>query len=161
MTDTPRAAGRWTRIALVVSLALNLAVAGVVAGAMIRGGPMHRGEMGRDPGFGPFTEALSPEDRTALRRAFLQNAPEFRDGRRALRADFAQILAGLRAEPFDRDAMAALLARQQERMATRLQLGQRLILDRVAEMTPEARAAFADRLEQSLARAPRRGAPKP
>ena len=44
--------------------------------------------------------------------------------------------------------------RQQARMQERLVLGQDLLLERLAAMSPEARAEFADRLERRLRRGP-------
>ncbi len=153
----PQTPGRWVRIVLAVSLALNLAVAGVITGTMFRrGGPAQNGMMARDVGFGPFTEALSTEDRAQLRRAFLAAVPEMRDNRRAVRADFADLLTQMRAATLDPDALRQVLDRQSERTAERLDLGQRLIFDLVKGMTVEARLEFADRLEQSLAKRPKR-----
>lgn len=146
----------WMRAALIASLALNLGIIGMVAGAVFKnGGPPHGEAMVRDVGFGAFTEALSKEDRAALRRAFLANAPEFRDGRRDMRADFKDLLAQLRADPFEADALRAVLNRQQARNAERLALGQTLIFDLLVAMTPDVRQAFADRLEQSLSKGPK------
>ena len=83
--------GRGLKIALAVSLALNLAVAGLVAGAWLSDhGP--RRDMPRDLSFGPFTEALSPQDRRALRREFLSRVPEFRAARQEARAEFDRLL---------------------------------------------------------------------
>jgi uncharacterized membrane protein len=156
-TPPPASTGRWLRIALAVSLAINLGIVGMLAGAMFRhGGPPNGATMARDVGFGPFTEALSKEDRLELRRAFLAAAPELRDSRKAVRADFAELLAQLRASQFDADALRAVFDRQSARNAERMELGQRLILDLVVGMKPEARAAFADRLERSLAKGPKR-----
>jgi uncharacterized membrane protein len=157
LAPKPSSTGRWLRIALAVSLAINLAIVGLVAGAMFRsGGPPQGGMMARDVGFGPFTEALSKEDRAELRRGFLAAAPEMRDSRRAVRADFRDLLAQLRASPLDEDALRAVFDRQNARNAERMELGQRLIFDLLVGMKPEARAAFADRLEQSLAKSPNR-----
>jgi len=143
--------GRGLRIALGVSVALNLLVAGLVVGAVLRdGGPRDR--MLRDLDFGPFTEALTREDRDALRRDFVARSGGFRDMRAEMRADFNALLAALRAEPFDIDAARAVLEGQQTRLQSRLVLGQDLLLERLAAMSPEARAAFADRLEQGLRR---------
>lgn len=163
MTDTmtpfpqpsPPPGGRKLRIALAVSVALNLLIIGLVAGAALRdGGPRDR--MVRDLDFGPFTEALRPEDREGLRRDFIRQAPDMRDMRRQMREDFATVLAALRAEPFDAEALRDVVANQGERMAARLALGQDLILARIAAMTPAERAAFADRLERRLERGPKR-----
>jgi uncharacterized membrane protein len=157
LTPKPGSTGRWLRIALAVSLAINLGIVGMVAGAVFRnGGPQHGATLARDVGFGPFTDALSKEDRSKLRRAFLGAVPELRDSRKAVRADFAELLEQLRASPFDADALRAVFDRQNARNAERLELGQRLIFDLVVGMTPEARAAFADSLEQSLTRGSKR-----
>lgn len=152
--STPPAApsGRGLKIALGLSLMLNLAVAGLVVGAVINQRAPGRSDMVRDLGFGPYTEALSDEDRVALRRSFMREVPDLRDMRRAMRADLDDLLAVLRAEPFDPAALESVLARQNARMSERIVLGQRLLFDRVAAMTPAARAAFADRLEQVLMR---------
>lgn len=147
-----RKTDRGWRIAFFVLLALNLGVAGMIGGAVLRHGPVRHGEMVRDLGFGPFTEALAPEDRAALRRSFLERAPDFRAARSEMRAEFSAVLAALRAEPFDAAALAAAMERQSSRMTRQMQLGQALLRDHLAEMTPDARRALADRLEHSLTR---------
>lgn len=153
------AAPRWMRLALALSLALNLGVAGVVGGSLLHDARKEpRPVPVRDLGFGPFSEALSPEDRAALRRAFVAEAPDFRDAWRQMRGEFGAVLDALRAEPFDPGVLAAVLERQNTRTGEMLSLGQRLIFDRVAAMTPDERLAFADRLEKSMSRKPgRRG----
>ena len=159
----PQPSVRWVRLALAISLAINLGIAGIVAGAMFRGdGRMHNGAVARDLGFGPFTEALSKEDRAELRRGFLAKLPEMRDSRRTLREDLGALLAQLRAAPFDAAGLRAAFDLQNERNAKRLLLGQQLIFDLVIGMTDQARHGFAGRLEQSLAKgAKRRDDPAP
>ena len=147
--------GRITRIVLAVSLALNLAVAGMVGGAMLRhsdDGP--RNALVRDLGFGLFTEALTPQDRITLRDRFLQRSPGFRQERRSMRDDLDAILVALRADPFDPAALDAVLKEQNARLSQRLDLGQSLIRDFLVELPTEARRAFADRLEQRLMHGP-------
>ena len=146
----PTRSGRGLRWALGISLALNLAVVGMVAGAMLRDGPGMRGAMVRDLGFGPFTEALSREDRRALRQALFERAPEIRQARQQRQEDLQALVAILRAEPFDAAALAAAMAEQEARMVGQLRLGQRVLQERIAAMTPEARRGFAERLEDGL-----------
>jgi uncharacterized membrane protein len=146
-------APRWMRVLLVVSLSLNLLVAGAAIGMLVRGGPSPVAV--RDLGFGPFAAALSPEDRVELRRAWLARIQTDGGGRRAMREDMAALLAVLRAEPFDPEALRVILARGAERTAGRLELGLSLIQDRVAALSTEERLAFADRLERGLRRGPR------
>ena len=148
----PSKSGRGVRIALAISLGVNLAVVGVFAGAMLRDGHGMRGSMVRDLGFGPFTEALSREDRRAMRDSLFERAPDIREARRVQRADLEGLVALLRAEPFDAVAFAARMADQQGRIERQLRLGQEVLQERVAQMSPEARRGFADRLEAGLVR---------
>lgn len=138
--------GKWVTWALVLSVGINLFVAAVL-GAGLR----HHRE-GRDVRFGPFTAALSREDRAALREAFLAAAPDARDHRREMADDMARLAAALRAEPWDPAVAAGVLERQGARAAERFALGRRLFLERLGRMTPEARAALAGRIEQMMAR---------
>lgn len=153
MADTtgPRP-GRGLRIALAVSLALNLLVAGAVVGSMLRGGPGGGTQAVRDLGFGPFAGALTGEDRAALRRAFLDRGPDLRQARREMRAQAEAILAALRAEPYDPADFAAALTRGTDRMAERLALGRELLAAHVDAMDDATRRAFADRLADSWRR---------
>ena len=147
---SPPTTSRGVKIALVVSVALNLAVAGLAAGAWLRDGP--RGGMPRDMSFGPFSEALDDADRKSIRRSLLERVGEFREQRKAAKAEFEALLVALRAEPFEPAAMQAALAAIEARNSERLELGRTLIETRLIEMSPEARRAFADRLEKGLRR---------
>ncbi|MEZ5796330.1 MAG: periplasmic heavy metal sensor [Paracoccaceae bacterium] len=145
--------GRGIKIALAISVALNLLVVGLTVGAVLRGGPGHDRS---DLGMGPLSEALSREDRRALRKDFLDRHPDIRGDRQAMKADFDVLLAALRAEPFDPLALDAALAQISARNAELLSSGRDLVALRLKAMDPEARAAFADRLEEKLGRLGRR-----
>ena len=110
--------GRKVRIVLVISLALNLLVVGVIAGGLLSG---------RGPGG---------------------------DGRRV---DTHSFVAALRAVPYDPEKTAEILLRQRGRVAQFQALGQDLVLDRIAQMSAETRAAFADRLEREMGHIGREG----
>lgn len=144
---------RWGRVLLFVSLALNLVILGIVGGAVLgRFGP-HRAELAaRDVGFGLFTEAFSEQDRKDLRRAYGQAKPDIRADRRQMRADLQNVLELLRQDPFDVAALRTNLQAGAVRMAERQALGQTIMLDHLAKMSVAERAAFADRLENSLKR---------
>lgn len=143
VTDTRRPA-RWMRPALVVSLALNLLILGAIGGALLlRGhGPGHDWHGGFAGG--PITRALSDEDRRAIgrqmRRAYAEGTLPGRE------ADFDALLAAIRAQPFDRDALARAMAARRAAMRAHLDLGQRLLLDRLSDMSDAERADFAARL---------------
>ena len=149
----------WLRVLLFGSLALNLAVAGVVAGAVWR----HADRDGdrRSPRADrisvAYIRALSDADKKAIRDEMRARLP----GRAALRAQlrdsFGPVLQALRAEQFDRENLAALMQDQFAIGADQQRMARSLMLDRLAAHSLEERRAFADRLEQELARMAQRG----
>lgn len=159
-----RGASHGVRLALAVSLTVNLLVLGVLVGGAI-GIARHAPRPAiADITLGTFTEALSPEDREALRLAAEAESLGIRDMHRASRDDYLALIAAVRAEPWDeaaaRQAIAAYGRRSQERLAA----GERLMLERLVAMGPLARRAFADRLEDALRRGfrpEREGLPPP
>lgn len=166
MTESPpdlaqERTSRKLKIALILSLGLNLIILGVIGGAIIHGGPDGKGPRFRDVGFGPFTEALTQEDRTALRRSFVQEGGNPREMRREMREGFAEMLAALRAQPFDAERLRTVVASMQSRMQSRIDMGQSLLTDRIVAMTPQERLGFADRLEETMKRGPKPKEPPP
>ncbi len=147
----PRTAPRWMKIVLALSLAANLAVVGLVAGAALKaGGEGGRPGMARDLAFGPYSEALTGEQRRALWRGMMADAPDRGQMRAEFRADLDAVVASLRAEPFDAAAFRAALAQQNARLAARVTAGREGLADLVAGMSVAERLAFADRLEARL-----------
>jgi uncharacterized membrane protein len=156
MTDpvspVPARSPVWMRVALGLSLALNLAVAGVVAGAILRHDDPRREASMREPSGAPYLRALPPEDRRAIERQLRAELGPPRAAMQALRADFAEALALLRADAFDAAAFAATIDRQRSRFQVRAEAGDRLFVERLAGMTPEQRAELADRIEDRVRR---------
>lgn len=77
---------------------------------------------------------------------------EVEGGREEKIAHFRALLSDLRADSFDREAVAKHLARQRNFINDRMALGQGVLLDRLARMSATERAEFANRLEESLRR---------
>ena len=152
--DTPRT-GRAIKIVLAVSLALNLAVAGVVAGAALRGrgddGP-GRHMMARDVNFGPFTEALTRAQRRGMLSRIGDDGIGLRDMRAQMRGDMDLVIEALRAMPFDAAAVEAALALQSERLSARVDTGRKALIGLILAMSVDERAAFTDRLEAVVSR---------
>ena len=143
----------WMRILLVISLGLNLAVLGMVIGAKMSGGDQRNWNRGgEDARIGPYGRAFSKEDRAQLRRSFGAREKNFRAHRQNMRAAATALVETLRAEPFDIDAVRAVLATQRGAQIALQDEGQEVMLNHLANMTPEARAAFADNLEKGLKR---------
>lgn len=145
----PRA-GRKLRIALFASLALNLAVIGVVAGASFD--RYHRPPPPSPTNFGPYGEALTKEQRRAIYREFVRQAPEMRDMRNRFREDLTRV-AGLMQQPdYDAATVARIFEEQDARMQRTFKLGHRLLIERIQAMSPDERRAFAERLQAAIAR---------
>lgn len=160
---------RWTRVVLVLSLAANLAVAGLVLGAWLThdrpghrdGGPrgardLDRDRVVRELGFGPYASAIPREGRDGLKEAVEAHRGDLRANRDALRNAFEATLDTLRADPFDRAAMAAQMAAQRSAIEGSQKIGHEILLDRLEAMSAAERAEFANRLERGLGREPGR-----
>lgn len=153
---TPPRTRRWVKIALAVSLALNLAVIGMIAGAFLGTGAM--GERGgsqqalRALGLGPFARALSRQDRMELRGRILSSGVELREERRAIGRSLRAVEAALRAEPFDRAAVEEAFTRSRGLVVSLQEMGHAALLDQIETMDAAERAALADGLARAMRR---------
>jgi uncharacterized membrane protein len=153
--NMPKKTGRGVKVALAVSLALNLAVAGLVAGAFLRHGGL--GERGHSAPalhtFGtPYMRALTPDDRRAVLSALRSaGGPDLPD-REARREMFQEVLEHLRAVPFDAAALKRSVARQASAAVSTQQAAQAAWLSVVSGMTDAERAAYAEAVEEALRR---------
>ncbi|MCY1126321.1 periplasmic heavy metal sensor [Frigidibacter sp. RF13] len=156
MTDeTEGRQGGKLRLALYLSLALNLLFVGLVVGRMAGGHPFLRGGMmGPDVGFGPITESLSHADRRELFRRFRTVAPDYRAMRDAVRADFAALAAVLQAESWDPAAAAAILDRQAEQSRDRMVKGRQVFLDYLGSLSAEDRRDLGARIAAEIGKRP-------
>ncbi|MEL7300280.1 MAG: periplasmic heavy metal sensor [Pseudomonadota bacterium] len=154
--EPPRAGlGRGGRVVLYLSLAFNLVIVGIVVGAIATQG--QRGHDRRPPaaeeiGMGAVIAALEPRERRALalemRRALRQDGRS----RGALKAQLEGVVAALRAEPFQPEEVSRLLGAQLSEAEFRLGLARDIFVARLVAMDETERAAFADGLEEELAR---------
>ena len=147
-SQKPRS-GRGIKIALALSLALNLLVAGVVAGGMLRA-RMQPDAAPRDMAFALWG-ALPDDLRDDLRGQFARVRPD-RDDARAHRATQAAALsAALRAETFDPAQLDALLGDIDRREMRAAQMRAALVAA-IAELSPQERQALAQNFEDRLQR---------
>ncbi len=142
----PKPMRRWVKILLALSLALNFLVLGAVGSAVIshkfRGG--HWGGPGGK--FGHYSRALSREDRQAIGKAMRQELGAPKDEWRRMRGHYQALAAALTAEDFDMGAVKTLLDSNRNTLRSRQDLAQRLLLERLQQMSPEQRRKFARRL---------------
>lgn len=153
-SPTPAKTRKWFTPLLFVSLALNLLVVGILAGWLLSpGGPRGesreyaqvRGLVGE-----PFVRALPKEERRALLRSAVQNRERLRENRDVISRRFAAFLTALEADVFDEATVASLLEEQRQAAIRRQEIGEALLIERLAAMTPEDRKAYAARLSDGL-----------
>ncbi len=161
MTDTPKpqpkTSGKWVRIVLFVSLAANLLIVGIVAGAVLRGGPDRPDRAGGPPalfdlGKGPIGRALSQHSRRLIGRELGGRSHDLRANREEVRAQYETLLNALRNTPFDPTIVDNIISDQQIKLLARQDIGKNLLITHVANMTAQQRREYADRLERFLRR---------
>lgn len=144
---------RLMRGVLIVSLALNLAVVGVVVGSALSG-RWGKGPRGFDFGIGPMAAALSAGDRDAIRDRLRRGGGDGRLSRAEGRAGVSAVLESLRAQPYDSAVLDGFFDQLQRRTSALQKEAQDALIIQLQAMTPQERAAFADRLEHEISRAP-------
>ena len=145
---------RWVKVLLVASLALNLLFVGLAGGLAVRFGG---GKEGRPPPSvgAALYRAMPDDDRRALRKE-LRRSHDRKAEREGHRQDVLAIAELLRATPFDREAVEALVRTQMmegPRGVTHLRAAW---IDRVSGMSGAARAEYADRLIEVFDAPPRK-----
>lgn len=138
---------RWLKLVLAGSLALNLAVIGVAAGAAWRhAGDKRHGPRPPDVSAMIFRE-LDKDTRKQLRQEAGGSHGSYA---RRREAEAAAVISALRKEPFDAGALLAELQRQAEaRHGFHLKVQQAWVR-KAADMTAPERVEFAARMEQRI-----------
>ncbi len=149
MTDTPRRSPRWMKALLIASLAGNLAVVGVIAGAALRGPIAPAAKLSLPiEGFNRMHRAMPAADQAALRADLRGRRDTIRAHRKQVRAARQAFLAALTAEPFSAAALTQALESQAQVWTTLGAETREVLVDRIEAMTPEARAEFAANLQR-------------
>ena len=142
------------RVVLIVSLALNLLVAGVLVGGISKG-RQYSPKGNFDISVGPFSRAFEEEDRRAIRddlRARMAEFPTPQDQS----ASMQSLIAAMRADPFVEEAVIEQFENQRENAAEAMRIGQEVVLNRLREMSVEEREEFTERLMREAMRRPDR-----
>jgi uncharacterized membrane protein len=141
---------RGGRILLLASLALNVTLL-VVLGLSRATAPHHHGEGGpgsgsRIPGPWALRAALTDDRRAEIDPILGEHREPVRDAVRATREARREVNAVLRADPFDRGAFAAALARLRVQDAATAEAVHAMLVDTTAALTAEEREVLADRM---------------
>jgi len=142
-TQKPVGMRRRTKILLGVSLGLNMLMIGAAGGMFFHNdGPDHI----RDAAYGPYTRALSHEDRKAIGVALRAEIGSFRQNLPKIRASYEALKTALTADVYDSELVHGLIIKQQALGMKRYKIGQRLLLERLDAMSPQDRRNFAEHL---------------
>ncbi|TPE50244.1 periplasmic heavy metal sensor [Amaricoccus solimangrovi] len=131
---------RW---AFIGSLCLNLALAGLIAGALLKGPPSTP-----PPGLWGYGRALPEPYRHDLSQALRDSRRDWMGPREELRGQRRALAEALTAKPYDPAAVEEVVTREPRLMDALAQRGSRLLLDQIGRMSPEDRAAFAEALRR-------------
>ncbi|MEM7320334.1 MAG: periplasmic heavy metal sensor [Pseudomonadota bacterium] len=153
MEETSKKHRLWPKVLLAVSLALNLLVVGIVAGAAYR---HHRADSDKphSRGFGPVVYRALPEAQREALRAQTRSA--FEKQRSTRKADLEAVIRVLAQTPFDGEALAASVRTQSRNRDALSKTVQDAWLAQVASLSDAERAAYAERLVKMSKRKPRR-----
>lgn len=157
--QTPSTSGRrWLRVALLVSLVLNLLFVGLFLGAAAGKDRTARKFAPSDDRvllqLGPYARALPDERRKTLAGSLRLDPNEARKVRRELRNGFQEFLTLLEAETLDVDALSLLIDAQQDLVTGRAAVNKQALLDVLSSMTAAERSAYAKELQKVLRRGP-------
>lgn len=158
MGEAERAGGtrRSVKVALIVSVGLNLLVAGIVAGGLLGGEHPEGRPMPIDEQLGPLGAAFTREDRAAMRRDAARTGTDFGALKMDFRADMDALIATLKADPWDPDAVRRQLAQMRANGEQRAVLGEQVMLQRLSTMTGQERRQYAERLRDRMEHGPLR-----
>ena len=140
---TPGRTATATIVALVLSVCLNVFVAGLIAGRAIRGDAPPSQNIGG--GLERFMATVPAEARPVIRQALRDNRSGLQElvaGVRRARQDAASVVA---IEPFDRAAFEAALATVRDGSRALEAAVHGIIAVAIDELSPELRAEMAER----------------
>lgn len=139
----------WLKLLLAGSLALNLAVVGIAAGAAWRFSGKDR-DWRRPPAVGAMIfRELDPATRKALRQEAGGGHGSYAKRRHA---EGEAVIAALRRDPFDAGALLQMLRGQAEARHGFHTRVQEAWVRKLEVMTPKQRADFAGRMEERMQR---------
>lgn len=144
---------RWVKLLLIASLAINVTVVGIMAGAAMRE-PVARADRMSLPieGFRRVHRAMPDAEQAALRADLIAQRSNLRAARQQARALHEDFLAALIAQPYSEAAVREVFAAHRSNRDGVADLATEALLKRIAAMSPEARVDFAEKLRMSRRR---------
>lgn len=151
MAETQTKKAKLLQWALALSVGINLVIVGLVAGAAYRFDGPHGRPGGNMRSYGTAYIMALPEDtRHGIFRELRRDKQDRRLTRAARRGQYDAALEVLRSDPFDPARMQEILDAQRDAALGVQQAAEKAWLTEIAQMDSDARAAYADRLQETL-----------
>lgn len=150
--ETKRRVPLWVKVLLGLSLALNLAVVGLVAGTIMRIGGAPGGPGAANYAI-PYVLALPREDRREVWKTVRDETRAGRlPSRKDRRARYVEMIAVLSAEEWQPEAARAIMTQQGDETSAVQAAAQNAWIDQISEYTQAERQAYAAHLEDVINR---------
>ncbi len=138
---TPNRTARWVKLLLAVSLAINLGIAGLFAGAALRA-PHNHAAPEAPEGIAIIARALPVKYQRQLRQSLRDHREDLRIDRAELTGLRNRLVRALRAKPFDIAAVDAVFQDQRAMLDAILATGHAEILKQIEQMSAADRKRF-------------------
>ncbi len=152
-----RSAPGWMKLLLIVSLALNLAVAGLVGGHAIRGSDDRafakvEPEPDLDRRQTRLLHMVPEAERDQARQMLLARQDEIDRARRQMQEAHMALIEAIRQDPLNPERLEQALARRHEASGTFWQIGSEQLVAIARKLDGGARDKLAERLEERTRR---------
>ena len=145
---TPQVKGtpRWIKIALILSVAANLGVAGIIGGAALRAPEIKRNSIEAPEGVAVLARAMPQAHQRELRETLRDRRGDLRPDRQELKNLRDRLVIALRAEPFDIEAVKLVFAEQRAMLSKLTEAGHDSVIEQIERMSPRDREIYIRRL---------------
>ncbi len=151
---------RWIKFALIISLGLNLGIAGVLIGTALRAPEARRSNVEAPEGVAMLARAMPQSHQRELRESLRVQRDELQPDRQELKNLRENFVEALRAEPFDIDVVRQAFATQRRTLDQVTAAGHAAVIDQIAKMSAQERDLYIRRL-LSGSRGPSNRTPPP
>lgn len=141
---------RWIKFALIISLGLNLGIAGVLVGTALRAPEARRSNVESPEGVAMLARAMPQSHQRALRETMRNQRDDLRLDRQELQNLRQRFVVALSAEPFNIDAVRETFAAQRVVLDHLTASGHSAVVWQIEQMTPQDRKLYIRRLLDGL-----------
>ncbi|MEM9268233.1 MAG: periplasmic heavy metal sensor [Pseudomonadota bacterium] len=148
--------GRTLRWGLFASIAVNVVLVGLIAGAVFRDKAQQpQAQLLRGDILRPLYQALPAEDQKQVRQQLAEQSASFRVVRREFVRANRDVMTALTATPFEEAQLARAIEGHRGILLKFGQSGQAVIITHLSSLSEAERAAVAEALRQNMSRRPK------